>query len=182
MSNHYTDNLRPGHYDWQIEMAARHLGVLPDQVLSIKLRPVYLKEREYLDSYVPDEIYEELFEKLKLRYPSGIEGNFRDGSISKNVLFFSHESGPEIFLISSLLTAMDNFNIVVDFISTFAPLLCRKLRKNSRNDVSMRIEVREMGKKSELIKTIDINNVDNNTAVQIVQEVLNNKSSKKSKE
>lgn len=158
-----SDQLLPQEYDFGPKMAEASalLGVQPDEVVSIKLRPIQTVGT--LDqNYLTSSDYDTIDQEIKL---SGVSvshiGYVLDGNAfqlllpdGRSVLYVQHETGPEIIMVLGIITAgAAAANQLIQLINTVCGIISKAHRSTGASSGAISIEQR-LTKTQKIIKQV----------------------------
>lgn len=169
---HFVEKLFDNTYDSKIAEASVPLDTKPENIISIKLRPIRTNGNdEYENVHASDWDYEEFREYLNQNknYFQDIQSDHFSALITtkngEKLIYVEHESGPELIFDYSLKA--------IDFITTIGALILLVLDIIKRNDdnkfkkvngknriEAISIEERKKGKKVKIKKIIRIEGVE----------------------
>jgi len=166
METYFVNNLPKDYYNENIADAAKFLGVKPQDIVSIKLRPLRNEKGQFLNAYTSGweyEAFDKFLKKDKTFQKVEISHNKTDviTESGEHVLYAKHESGVEFIVVASLLlSSMDVFTTVGQFIFFFLDHFYKQKKKSesSGTSIKMAMEERKFNKKVTVKKILEITN------------------------
>ncbi|GAA4335003.1 hypothetical protein [Flaviaesturariibacter amylovorans] len=170
MIKHFATTLPMDTYNRDLEEAASVLRAEPEEVLSIKIRPIKEQNGQYVNEYVYGSENGEFLEYLSSLQGYKVESNYSsaivENATGQKVLFSIHESGPEFFLLA--VQFMEHMNTISDFVEYYFKAFIRKNDELTKEygrpkygDVSLEVRTYNNGADVEaIVKISQADNVD----------------------
>lgn len=171
MKKHFTENLPLGTYDKQLDSVSQVFKTNPDNVLSLKIRPLREDRDNYENAYSSGWDYKDFREYLdKSRFRlKKIETDYTSVLIETKsdeiILYVEHETGPEL-IIEAVKISLDFSTTIIGFVLAILKIIKKNDDKHYKKEQgtnriqAISIEERRKGKKVKLITIISIENAD----------------------
>lgn len=180
---HFVEDLPPNNYDQQLEELSKVFEAAPDEVVSLKIRPIRVNLNKYENAYASgwdSKDFREYLDENKANFGKVETDNSSaliETKTGEKIIYIEHETGPEL-VFETIKVAAEFATVIIELVLTIIEISKKNDDKHHKKEQgknriqAISIEKRKKGKKVKIIKIITIEDADKVETKEEIKKLL----------